>query len=308
MKAPSIINFKQLEAFYWIVKLGSFELAANRLNISQSAMSKRIKELEDNFDINLFDRSKRISKLTSKGREIFMYVEEILEKREMLFDRFIDENVILKKIRIGVTELTAFTWLPNFIEEIRKKHPNIVIEPTIDLSPILFKKLEEEVLDIIVVPDIFNAVWCDVITLSTVENCWMGASSLISGKKIETLEDIFKFPVILQGKDSGTGIIYERWLKSNNIVTNDVLISQNLLVQLGLSVSGLGISYLPKECMGHLVKSGVLDIIDINVKLPKVKYSALVNSRSDIDIIDEVLNIAISTCDFSNSLLTPKLY
>ena len=62
-----MITFKQIDALYWIAELGSFEAAANKLNMSQSAISKRIQELEDTFDVEIFDRSKRNARLTERA-------------------------------------------------------------------------------------------------------------------------------------------------------------------------------------------------------------------------------------------------
>src|SRR6185437_2713914 len=65
-----VITLKQVEALYWIAELGSFEAAALRLNTTQSAISKRIQELESRFDLEIFDRSRRTACLTPKGEEI----------------------------------------------------------------------------------------------------------------------------------------------------------------------------------------------------------------------------------------------
>ena len=70
-KGPSMLTFKQMEALYWIVQLGSFEAAASRLNATQSAVSKRVQELERLFEITVFDRAHRSARLTEKGAEIF---------------------------------------------------------------------------------------------------------------------------------------------------------------------------------------------------------------------------------------------
>jgi len=62
-----MITFKQMEALTWICKSGGFEAAADKLHMSQSAISKRIHELESSFDIEIFDRSKRNAKLTERA-------------------------------------------------------------------------------------------------------------------------------------------------------------------------------------------------------------------------------------------------
>ncbi|MCF5293877.1 LysR family transcriptional regulator, partial [Pseudomonas syringae] len=79
-----MITLKQIEAIYWIVELGSFEAAATKLNMSQSAISKRVQELEDSFGVAIFDRSKRSARLTKKGLELHGCAVEMLRQRDNL--------------------------------------------------------------------------------------------------------------------------------------------------------------------------------------------------------------------------------
>jgi DNA-binding transcriptional LysR family regulator len=63
------MNFRQLEALYWIVRLGSFHAAARHLKTSQPAISARIREMEQQLGVTLFDRSGRKVRPTPKGHE-----------------------------------------------------------------------------------------------------------------------------------------------------------------------------------------------------------------------------------------------
>jgi biotin operon repressor len=63
-----MLTLRQMEAVVWIAQLGTFERAAARLGTSQSAISKRINELEEQIGFPLFDRSQRGSKFTPPGR------------------------------------------------------------------------------------------------------------------------------------------------------------------------------------------------------------------------------------------------
>lgn len=53
------MTLKQIEAFYWAAKLGSFAIAAQRLQVTQSSLSKRVAELEESVGALLFDRTMR---------------------------------------------------------------------------------------------------------------------------------------------------------------------------------------------------------------------------------------------------------
>ena len=83
-----MVTFKQLEALYGITQLGGFAPAANKLHATQSALSKRIRELEALFDTPVFDRSLRTSCLTEKGEEMFLIARQLLDQRDAAVERF----------------------------------------------------------------------------------------------------------------------------------------------------------------------------------------------------------------------------
>ena len=108
-----MMTFKQLEALFWIVQAGGFSQAATRLHTTQSAVSKRVHELEAMFETPLFDRTQRSARLTPKGEEMFLVAKRLLEQRDKAIEQFQRPEILVRRIRIGVTELTAMTWLPS---------------------------------------------------------------------------------------------------------------------------------------------------------------------------------------------------
>lgn len=294
-----MITFKQLEAIYWIVELGSFESAAMKLNMSQSAISKRIQELEDAFDMPIFDRSKRSARLTEKGTELFEQATEILRQRDYLLERISSKEVLVRRFRIGVTELTAMTWLPALVECIRSAYPKVVLEPSVELSTELVAKLENDQLDLIIVPDIFADARFVSTPLSAVENAWMCAPSMHQGNQVMDMQAISSFTVLTQGGGSGTGLIYERWFAQNDVRVNRTIKSNYLIAQLGLTLSGVGISYLPRQCLSPLVNQGRLQVIETEPALPPIHYIAVHRADRLQGLSVEVARLAARCCDFS---------
>ena len=108
---PSI---KQIEAFYWSGQLGSFVAAADRLNTTQSNISKRIQELEYTLGVELFDRAKRAIRMTAKGDELMRLSDELLRTHMRLRQVGKSALAVDGPFRFGVTEAVALTWLPRF--------------------------------------------------------------------------------------------------------------------------------------------------------------------------------------------------
>lgn len=298
-----MVTLKQLEAIYWIVELGSFESAAEKLNMSQSAISKRVQEMEDAFEVQIFDRSKRSARLTEKGSELFEYAADMLRRRDYLLERISSKEVLVRRFRLGVTELTALTWLPALIESIREAYPLVVLEPSVELSSELFKKLENDQLDLIVVPDVFGDARFVATPLKAVENAWMSAPSLYDGKGVVDLQTLSTFTVLTQGGSSGTGLVYDRWFSQHEVRFNRTIVSNYLVAQIGLTLSGIGISYLPKACLSPLVDQGLLRIIETRPKLPQVRYAAIHRADRLMGLTVEVSRLAEASCDFSKMLL-----
>ena len=72
------MTLKQLEAFYWAAASSSFAVAADRLHVSQSSLSKRIAELEGQLRKVLFDRSGHRAALTDAGQQLLPLARRML--------------------------------------------------------------------------------------------------------------------------------------------------------------------------------------------------------------------------------------
>ncbi|MCV2403668.1 LysR family transcriptional regulator [Marinomonas sp. C2222] len=300
-----MITFKQMEALYWISELGNFELAAQKLHTTQSAVSKRINELEVIFGMSIFDRSRRSARLTEKGHELLPMAKELIELRDKTIECMASPTVLHKRFRIGVTELTALTWLPNLVNLIKQNYPKIIIESHVELSSVLFEKMDNDLLDFIIAPDVQKSLRFKIHTLSTVENAWMCTPDYTENKDTIELRDISQFNVLTQGTPSGTGLIYDQWLAQHKSAPSQTLISHNLITQIGLTLSGFGITYLPLNAMSSLIENNQLKVLNIVPKLPAIQYAAIHSSDRNSQIYQDVADYAQQTCDFSHFLLTP---
>lgn len=300
-----MLTFKQMEALYWIVQLGSFEAAAARLNTTQSAISKRVQELERAFDFAVFDRANRSARLTGKGAEFFEYAKDLLERRDQIVERISAKESLVRQIRIGVTELTALTWLPRLISAIETEYPRVKVEAEVDLNATLRERLAAATVDIIIVPQTHDVEPFMTTAVGHVENAWMCAASLAPGKRAIPLAEITKFPLILQGGLSGTGVVYSRFLEEQGVAVQKVLASNSLIAQIGLALSGLGVSYLPKACLARMLERGALVVVPTRPALPPVRYIAMHRADQQYSLSAAVARLAAQSCDFTSNLLDP---
>lgn len=295
-----MVTFKQLEALHWIAHLGGFEAAAEKLHTTQSAVSKRIQELESAFGMPLFDRSRRAASLTEKGQEMLALATELLDRQSVFVERFSRPEVLKRRVRLGITELTALTWLPRLVRSIQLDYPNVTIEPDVDMSVNLNDKLAADRVDLIVVPDAFVDPRYARLPLRQVENAWMCKPGLVRAvRRRLSLPELMQHTVLTQGALSGSGIIFQRWLRSQGVTAKEAVSTNSLVALIGLTVSGLGISYLPIRCLGDLVAQGLLGVLKTDPPLPKVDYVAMYRKDRAGTLIPSIAALARQNCDFS---------
>ncbi|MDM0056593.1 LysR family transcriptional regulator [Variovorax fucosicus] len=293
------MTFKQLEALYWIGQLGSFALAANKLHTSQSAVSKRVHELEMVFDTELFDRTQRSARLTDKGEEMFLLAKSLLDQRDAAVEQFSRLEVIERRVRIGVTELTAMTWFPRWVELIQQDYPKVSLEPDVDSSVNLREKVLADELDLIVVPDAFAETRIPSKAVGQVESAWMCKPGFVTEEGPIRLHELAGHRMLIQGRKSGTGLLYDSWMKDLGIQPAKPIVIHNLVALIGLTIAGLGVSYLPKSAVGRMIDAGSLRVLDVTPALPPVTYVAMYKGEHRSALLASIITLAQDCCDFT---------
>ncbi len=297
----SMITLRQIEALQWIVMLGTFDRAARRLGLTQSAISKRIHELEAATGITLFDRSGRGAHLTPEGGRVLAMGREMLSMRERIVQIGTQNSRPRRLVRLGITELTALTWLPRLMGALRASgSADIDIKPEVGLSRHLFRELVHGNLDLIVIPEVFSDPAVSSIRLAEVHNAWMASPQLVTKQKTYSLEELRALTILLQGLDSGSGAYYDRWLKKTGAIFERVLLSNSLIALVGLVVAGLGITYLPTLSFSRMVDEGKLMIVPTKLVLPPVPYAAMMSNARKDNACDEIVLLMEKSCDFSS--------
>ena len=301
-----MMTFKQLEAFFWVVQAGGFSQAANRLHTTQSAVSKRVQELESLFETPLFDRSLRTARLTEKGQEMFLHVKRLLEQRDSTVERFQRPEVLERHIRIGVTELTAMTWLPRLVGAIQASYPRVIIEPHVDASVMLRDKLLADEVDLMIVPEVFDDQRFLSQRVGVVEHALMCKPGMVGRRRRLNMQELAAHRLLTQDDRSGTGQLYNRWLRSIGIQPENTVFSNSVVALIGLTISGMGISYLPRKCLVPMIDSGQLEVLTVTPALPPATYAAICRSDRQSGLVASIAGLAQEHCDFGKIFQTGR--
>lgn len=123
------MNIQKYLAFVKTVEYGSFTKAAERLNYSQSGISRMINDLEKEWKVALLERSRSGVRLTSDGVTLLPYAKSVCEEYQKLQAQVDEINGLQSGIiRIGTFSSVATHWLPNIIKRFQSDYPNIDYE------------------------------------------------------------------------------------------------------------------------------------------------------------------------------------
>lgn len=264
------LNIRNLETLLWISRLGGFGQAAKRLNSTQPTISMRIRDLERDLGVKLFDRSRRAIRLTEKGRECVEYAERIVALASHLQQRVSDPKAVTGRVRVGVSEAVAMTWLPALVARLNEDYPGIVLELDVGLTLSMWKKLDSGELDIVILPGPIVQPNVVIGHLGNLDFMWMASPRLKIPDRTLTPKDLESWPVVTLTKDANLHFIVREWFETNQAKAHSIDVCNSLSAAAALTIGGVGISLLPPDLFRAELAAGRLRIIKTR---PKIKTS-----------------------------------
>jgi DNA-binding transcriptional LysR family regulator len=123
------MTLEQLRIFVAVAYIEHFTRAAERLGISQSAVSAAIAALESRYKILLFDRSHRHVELTPAGNSLLLEAEQILARVDLTTRRLDDlANLRIGRVAVAASQTVANYWLPPHLVTLQQRYPGVVID------------------------------------------------------------------------------------------------------------------------------------------------------------------------------------
>ncbi len=229
-----IFDFR-LKVFYTVSQKLSFTRAAEALFVSQPAVTKHIKELEEQLGTTLFKRKGSNISLTPAGQVLLKHTQHIFETYARLENELSQLNdTVSGNIRIGASSTLAQYVLPRILALFKTNYPSIHFTFTSGNSESIEQLVMTEQIDIAVVegnshhPQILYEPFVkDEIVLVT------KASSALAQKKEIKPAQLLSIPLVLREQGSGTLDVVYKALKKNGISLKDLKIE----IQLGSTES-----------------------------------------------------------------------
>jgi len=291
-----MLTLKQVEAVYWVSTLGSFQAAADRLNATQSTISKRILDLEGFLRVDLFEPKNR-TRLTLRGREILSDFEKMLALQRNIVRRVESASDYSGRFRLGVTEMVALSWLPALIRGVRCVYPNLVLEQRVHCTTKLWSQMSGHQLDMVICPHMQTEQHpFDTVPLGLMESAWMCRPGLLDDRNGRLpIEEVLRLPLLTYSEGS---LLHRRLLTTlvaAKVPHDNTIVCNSMIALAELASAGLGVTYLPSEYFSSYVESGHLRTVHTSLVLPPLEYTAVHRSEA---ISLRIAEIAREVCDF----------
>lgn len=288
-----IITIEQIQYFLAIKKYNGFSPAANELCISQSSLSKQIKSLEHELDTTLFDRSSRITKLTSAGEEFYIYAEKFWKDYNNIIQSMKKHSQSTKTIlRLGTIAVLTQYRLTSAIASFKNKYPNIEINIFEDENDAILSMLSKGEIDIAIARDFnISRELFNVITLAKDELVVVTSNNHhFNKKKYISFSDLKNEKFIVCSK-SGVYDICVKECSKLGFTPNVIHNISKIETILGLVSEGLGITLM----VNNVLKTFSNSNISVHpLKIPINSDLALVtniksSTNKDLDIFKKFI-------------------
>jgi DNA-binding transcriptional LysR family regulator len=300
--SDSNVTLKQIEAFYWAANLGSFSIAAGRLHVTQSSLSKRIQELEDAVGVELFERSGRRAQLTERGQRLVPVARQMLELRGELKAALMESPRLTGTCRFGVSELASLTWLPELIRVVRADHPDLVLQPYVDLARNLERRVVKGELDFCVAPGPADNASVQGKLVGRVDFSWIASPSRLAAGSVLTADELRNHPVITMTEGSGLTRAFDAWAAEQGLQVQRTLACNSLMAIVGLTAADMGISFLPTYFMRPWIQQGSLVCVHGDPPLPSLGYYFLQRADDHRDMLGTMLTYVMRVADFTSPI------
>ncbi len=267
------MNLRFVEAFYWVASLQSVSRAAEKLFITQSAMSARIASLEEELGTLLLDRRDKQFRLTFAGQRFLRHAVTLLDlQREIRKEMGAPASVALQ-LRIGAIESVLHSWLIPWVELLRTEHPALELELSVETTPILIEHVRRGVLDVVFTATPASGEGLRTQALASMPLCFLGLATR-HRKRQYRLSDLAELELMTFQRGSQPHLALLDALKLEQLRPKKVHAISSISAMVQLVHGGFGVATLPTAAAARLPDALGLKVLKTAVVLPPLPIHA----------------------------------
>lgn len=277
-----------LRVFYEVASCRSFTRAAERLHISQPAVTRQIKRLEAILGVSLFDRGSSPVQLTPAGRSLLGFVERslsLLEEAHHLLESYREPT-----LKVGATRGYSKTTMPRILAGFQEENPKVRIVLSVDSSQGLERGVLEGVIDLAFLANPDHRRPLLFLPFREEELVCIASPSFVAdlGERV-SLADVVDYPFIVREKGSGTHkMVMEAFEAMGRKPKVLVEASSPEFIKEWVK-AGKGLSIVTASSVEEEREEGKLRVLPIVEGLHLDVYVALLRGRRDEPLISAFL-------------------
>ena len=302
-----MVDFKSIETCLWVVTLGSFRGAAQRLNTTQPAISQRIAQLEREMGVKLLSREHRMASPTPSGRQLMVYAEKLIGLRSEMMAEVGDRSATRGVMRLGVAETIVHTWLPRLIKSVNAAYPNLSLEIEVDITPNLSARLLAQEIELAFVVGPLSAAGMRNRVLCDYPIGFLASPALGLGDAPLTVHDLAKFPIITFPRKTQPYEIVRSLFNRPDLPPIRLHASASLATVIHMAIEGLGIAVIPTAIVQNELADGRLQLLSTDLKISPLTFSASWLASPDTVAVELVADLAGKIAQSSALVDAPPL-
>lgn len=270
-----MIDLRSLEVFFWVVKLGGFSRAAERLHMTQPAVSGRIGQLEARYGVRLLDRApNRATTPTPKGLALYSSAERMLALRSELEAQLTGTTDHYGIIRIGVAETLVHTLLGRMIQRLHRLYPGITPEIAVDISPTMQAMLLTGELDVAMLLGPVNDPRVRSVLLGDYDMAWVASPALGLDDGPMDLAALAGWPLLSYARGTLPHAQLMALFARPELPPVRIFSSSSLASIVTMAIDGIGIGVVPDVIVTAEVAAGRLRKLAVEPGLPPLRFTA----------------------------------
>lgn len=300
---------RRLQVFHAVARLLSFTKAAEVLHMTQPAVTFQIRQLEDQFDTRLFDRTHNRVSLTEAGQIVFEYAEKIFEhysEMENAIREMTDD--ISGSLTIGASTTISEYMLPALLGDFKAKNKDVKLRLRVSNTEGIVSMVENNVIDLGVVEGpVTNKNLL-------VEVCRRDELVLVvppehdlAQKDVVSVKDVLNYQFICREEGSGTREVTLDYFKSqgeDKHATNGCLELGSPEAVKGAVEAGMGVAIVSSASIAKEVKLGILKPIPLDPPLARDFSFVRQRQKFKVPAMEELLEFARSYCQKARDVST----
>ena len=280
------IDFEAYRIFCIVAECESFSKAAEKLYISQPAITQTIKKLEENLRGKLFFRNPKGVKLTDEGMHLYKYIKtsvDIMNNAKNKFSQFI--NLEEGNIKVKTGSALGNIGIYNAIIEFSNKYPKIKVEVSGGYINDSLELLSKGEVDLVAVnlPIEYDNANIQIIECGKIEDCFYATKEYynnnIYGKK--QIKELLKTELIAPSEKSTAGKILKQFCEKNAIKYEPKFVMTSTNARKYFTMQGLGIGFGIKENIKEELESGKAIEIKVSSK-PLVRSFGIAVQKKEL--------------------------